>query len=471
MTEKLSITELTSDGMGQGIIIKQDGSERKVRVPFTLPGDVVEVEVRRGKKRGTSLGIIKSFVEKSSNRVEPLCKHFASCGGCSFQHIAYADQLKMKEAHVRTLFGAAGQEVEEKNVPFYPILPSESTWKYRNKMEYSFSQNAKGEKFLGLIMSQTRGWVFNLEECHLVDPWFADVCREVRAWWDTVPLEAYWHGTNKGALRTLTLRHGITSGDRMLILTVSGNPDYAIKKHDLDSFVALIQKVAKLEPPAHLSIVLRIQQIAKGSPTQFYEMILSGPDFIREYVATGVGDKSLEFQISPQAFFQPNTRTASKLYAKALELAGITAESVVYDLYCGIGVFGMIATHTAKEVIGIELSPESAYDAKTNSERLELKNFKIYEGDVGKVLQEKKDELPHPDVVIVDPPRAGLDKAAISQVIGLAPKTIVYVSCNPATQVENIKVFQESGYKIKAIQPVDQFPHTPHVENIVICER
>ncbi len=463
--EIVTITELSEEGKGLGVLNNSDGTTRQVEVPFTLPGDVVEIELRRARRRKRGQGVITSFIEKSPLRVEPRCKHFASCGGCSFQHIAYQDQLTMKEKSVHDLFLPLKQE----STVFYPILASQSAWNYRNKMEYSFSQNARGEKFLGLILSGTRGWVFNLEECHLVDSWFATTVKEVSAWWEQSAITAYFHGADRGTLRTLTLRHGITSGDRMVILTVSGNPEFAIKKQELDSFVSLIQKVATPELPAHLSIVLRVQQIAKGQPTQFYEMILSGPDYIRETVS--VGSEQHEFRISPKAFFQPNTRTANNLYAKAIELADITAQSVVYDLYAGIGVFGMSLAHKAKEVVAIELAPDSAYDAKTNSQRLNLKNFTIYEGDVGKVLQEKQDELAKPDIVIVDPPRPGLDAKALLQIIALNPQTIVYVSCNPKTQVENIKVLLDAGYSLKAVQPVDQFPHTPHVENIAICIR
>lgn len=385
---------------------------------------------------------------------EPRCIHFGSCGGCISQNIAYESQLALKEKNIRDLF--------TEHECFHPIMPSTSLWNYRNKMEYSFSENTKGDKFLGLIIGKTRGHVFNLKECHLVDSWCVDALKAVYDWWNQTTLKAYWHGKNSGSLRTLTVRHGMTTGDRMVILTVSGNPDYAIKQHDLDTFVACIKEAVACE---HLSISLRIQQIAKGVPTQFYEMILSGPDYIRERIDT------LEFHVSPRAFFQPNTFTAAKLYKRALELASITKESVVYDLYCGIGIFGMCAARIAKEVIAIDLSPESAYDAKTNSERLGIKNFTIYEGDVAKVLAEKKELLPRPDVVIVDPPRPGLDAKAIALIGELNPQTIVYVSCNPVTQAENIKSFIEKGYRIIHVQPVDQFPHTAHVENIVVCVR
>jgi 23S rRNA (uracil1939-C5)-methyltransferase len=383
------------------------------------------------------------------NLVSPRCKHFCSCGGCTAQDIPYEEQLQRKEAFVRSLFP------NESEATFFPIMSSVDVWEYRNKMEFTFSQTSKGEQYLGLILKSSRGLVFNLEECFLTDAWFADTLASVRTWWRESGLHAYWHGKDKGSLRTLTLRRGITSGDRMAILTVSGNPDYALKQHHLDSFKKAIGE--------GVSIVLRIHQCIKGSPTQFYEMILQGPDHIREHI------HGLEFHISPSAFFQPNTKTAAKLYERALELAAIDNDAVVYDLYCGIGIFGMCAARYAKKVIGIELNRDAAYDAKVNSDRLQLANFTIYAGDVGKVLQEKGSELPRPDVVIVDPPRPGLDPKAIEQLVALKPKKILYVSCNPVTQAANLTKLEEHGYVIQYIQPVDQFPHTPHVENIVVC--
>ena len=466
--KRLTITKLTSKGIGSSCWKREDGSERQVEVPYTLPQEVVDVEVGRRRRKGALPGRLKNIVTPSPLRVIPRCIHFTSCGGCSLQHLLYEEQVMYKQAFVYGLFQTASFQTKEQlsASQFHPIVQSIDPWHYRNKMEYTFSQNRAGEKFLGLILAQSRGYVFHLQECHLVDSWFAKTVVAIRKWWQESTLSAYNYNDNSGSLRTLTLRHGITSGDRMVMITVSGNPDYALKQHDLNTLVELMKA---LFPDLQLSIVLRIQQIAKGSPTQFYEMMLFGPDYVREEVQ--IGQKKLEFHISPSAFFQPNTRTAEKLYARAIELAEITSDDVVYDLYCGIGVFGMCAAQVAKEVIAIELSREAAYDAKTNSQRLGITNFTIYPGDVAHVLKEKRDILPKADVVIVDPPRSGLTQDAIIEIMTILPKTIVYVSCNPVTQAENVLAFMQFGYSITHVQPVDQFPHTPHVENILICRR
>jgi 23S rRNA (uracil1939-C5)-methyltransferase len=313
-----------------------------------------------------------------------------------------------------------------------------------------------------LILDSSRGKVFNLTECHLVNSWFAEGVQAVRKWWKENELEAYHPYRNTGSLRTLTMREGQRTGDRMVFLTVSGNPEYALRKHHIESFVAYLRDA--IEPlDSELSIFLRIQQTAKGMTTNFYEMHLHGPDHIRETLH--VSGKPLTFKISPVAFFQPNTRQAEQLYSTALHLSGIPDNGIVFDLYCGTGTLGICAAQKAKQVIGIELSPEACLDAVANAKANGIDNIDIRCGSVSEVLQTIK---LHPDLVMVDPPRAGLDSKAIRLLIDLKPKMILYVSCNPVTQAENVAAFLEAGYQLKVIQPVDQFPHTTHVENIVI---
>lgn len=327
-------------------------------------------------------------------------------------------------------------------------------------MEFTFSNNAAGTKFLGLVMDSSRGRVLNLTECHLVNPWFVEGLTAVRKWWHESGLLAYRPPHDTGTLRTLILREGVTTGDRLAMLTVSGNPDYALKQHHLDSFVAFLREA--IEPNSQpLSIFLRIQQQMRGQPTQFYEMQLYGPDHIREQML------SLQFKISPSAFFQPNTRQAERLYARALEMAQIPENSVVYDLYCGTGTLALCASLSASQVFGVELSPESSLDARENAKANGRLNVNIITGDVGKVLAEQN--LPKPDLVMVDPPRSGLDPTAVKQLLALNCPKILYISCNSVTQAQNIGAL--IGYTLKAVQPVDQFPQTPHVENIALLER
>jgi 23S rRNA (uracil1939-C5)-methyltransferase len=467
---EVDIVKFSKKGNGIGYFERQDKEVWPVEVSFTLPGDRVCAQLMR-KRSGVYPSILEEIIHPSPERITPKCVHFGVCGGCRWQNLSYENQLKEKEQFVAGCFG----DLLTDSVDVYQIVPTDDPWNYRNKMEYSFSSDREGNHYLGLMMDKGKGKVVNLTECHLPNPWFIEAVKAVRAWWKESTLEAYHSFKNIGSLRTLTLREGMRTGDRMVNLTVSGNPDYALKKHDLEGFVAFVRDaVEPVDPDQRLSIFLTIQQIHKGSPTQFYEMHLYGADTIREvlYITTSTDSKpeALTFHISPAAFFQPNSFQAEKLYSLAMELAGISSEHVVYDLYCGTGTLGICAAKRAKQVVGVELSPESAHDARHNVVVNGLKNVAILTGAVRRMLGEIKQQgmHPDPDVVMVDPPRAGLDPHAIQQLIELSPPKILYVSCNPTTQVENIREFINHGYSLKAVQPVDQFPHTVHIENIVL---
>jgi 23S rRNA (uracil1939-C5)-methyltransferase len=344
-------------------------------------------------------------------------------------------------------------------------------------MEYSFSMDAAGNKYLGMVMDSSHGKVFHLTECHLTNEWFVDVVKAVRAWWHESGLDAYHMHRNTGSLRTLTVREGQRTGDRMVILTVSGNPDFALNKQQLERFAAFVRDIAEpTTPDSQISIFLRIHQIKKGSPTQMYEMLLHGADHIREVLHIQLNpelpSRAVTFQISPSAFFQPNTQQAEQLYNKALQLAKISYEDVVYDLYCGTGALGVCVAHAAKQVVGIELSPEAALDARTNATLNGCENLQILSGDVGKVLKTLPEQnLPSPDIVMVDPPRSGLSPQAIKDIIEAHPAKILYISCNPATQALNIADLVQQGYHLTTVQPIDQFPQTAHVENIALLIR
>ncbi len=473
---EVTIEKMSKSGYGIGTyenLANREAPLQPIEVPFTLPGDKVNVQVFP-KKKGMYQARLQQIITPSPLRIEPKCIHFGTCGGCRWQHIPYAQQLLFKELSVRKSFA----KLLESHVEFHPILPCDPPWQYRNKMEFSFSQDRDKNHYLGLMMNQSQGKVLNLQECHLVNPWMIDVLKAVRRWWSELNLEAYHMPTNRGSLRTLITREGMTTGDRMVKLTVSGNPDYALNKHQIESFKAFVREIAEpIDQEKTLSIFLRIQQVAKGSPTNFYEMHLHGRDHIREELE--IFDKvegsstRLKFMISPSAFFQPNTRQAQKLYSKAFQMANIPEGSVVYDLYCGAGALGLCAARRAKQVVGIELSPEASLDARTNATANKLDNVTILTGSVGDVLEQisSHQHFPNPDAVLVDPPRAGLDPDALKQILKLDAKIVVYISCNPETQAINIEELCSKGYRLKEVQPVDQFPQTVHIENIAILEK
>lgn len=331
---EVKIEETTEKGYGRGVFSSSEGKKKFVDIPFTTPGDVVSAKVVR-KRRSGYICQLAEVLEPSPNRIAPTCVHFGTCGGCSLQHISYEQELMQKEAYVRKCFASLPQA----GTLFYPILPSPRAWRYRNKMEFSFSQNRQKEKFLGLMKTLGKGKVLNLSECYLANEWFIEALNAVKAWWKSESdLEAYHPMKNIGALRSVTMREGLRTGDRLIMLTVSGNPEDALTKPQLDHFVtALCNSVTPEEGRGALSIFIRIQQVSKGRPTNFFEMLLYGPDAIREilYIHPFADrpPESLTFQISPTAFFQPNTFQAEQLYARILQMADITSDSVPVPQY------------------------------------------------------------------------------------------------------------------------------------------
>ncbi len=438
----------------------------KVEVIGGLPGD--ELSVRLGKKRrGKWRADLSTILHPSPLRVQPRCVHVPSCGGCTWQQMDYAAQLQEKQHRVKALFSPLlSPEVE-----CMPILACADPWRYRNKMEFSFSQNRAGEKFLGLIIAGSKGHVLNLTECHLVSEWYIQLLGNIRAWWESSGLGAY-RMNDTGTLRTLIVREGKRTGDKLVMLTVSGNPAYAIHQPQLKSFLAAVKASLPEEQWPRLSIFLRIQQLHKGSPTQFFEMHLHGPDHLLEKMSLAL-DRPLElsFKISPTSFFQPNTFQAEKLYSAALSMVSFPKKHVL-DLYAGTATLGMALAARAEKVTAIEINPHACFDAEANKELNGLSNLEILCGDVGKKLDDlrKRADFIAPDLVVVDPPRTGLDAAALSHLKALRPQEILYVSCNPETQAANIQELVLSGYRLVKLQPVDQFPHTPHIENIALLK-
>ncbi|MES2344837.1 MAG: 23S rRNA (uracil(1939)-C(5))-methyltransferase RlmD [Chlamydiota bacterium] len=432
----------------------------KVEVVGAVPGDHVLVELSR-KRKGWHTGFLREIICASALRVKPRCAHVPLCGGCSWQEIDYKEQLRFKEEIVKKIFPAVGDKLR-------PIIACDDPWHYRNKMEFSFSQNKAGERFLGLMLAQGRSHVFNLTECHLVSSWFSELLSSIRAWWEKSELTAY-RMNGEGTLRTLIVREGKRTQEKLVMLTVSGNPDYALTQKQIDDFAAVVESVI-----SDASIFLRIQQAIKGTATQFYEIHLRGKDYIKEelLIDTGRRKRALTFKISPTSFFQPNPTQAEKLYSAALQMVDLPPNAVVFDLYAGTSTLGMALSLEAEKVVSIELNPHAVFDAEEGAKMNGIENLSFHIGDVGKVLTEMRSlpDFKAPDLVIVDPPRAGLDPTALGHLIALQPNQILYISCNVATQAQNIEVLQQEGYTLIAMQPVDQFAHTPHIENIALLK-
>jgi 23S rRNA (uracil1939-C5)-methyltransferase len=443
VTVEIAFEKFNLKGYGVGRL--PDGKE--VEVPHAIVGDVALVDWKK-KKRPPQKGRLFEIVTPAPARVAPRCPHTRICGGCAWQEMAYEEQLKEKQRRVEKVY----------RFPVDPILPASSPFGYRNKMEFSFSQNRGGERFLGLMIAAAEPYVFNVKECHLGASWNAPLLDAVRKWWVASGIPAYSPHTDTGSLRYLTLRSGMRTGEKMAILNISNQVDCMPSQEQLDALVVAVRQV--VDP---ISLFLRIHETKKGTPTHFREVCLFGPDHITEKLELASG--TLDLKISPASFFQPNTFQAEKLYDIAL--AGIAPGSVVYDLYCGTGTLTLAASRNARRVVGVEISADAIRDAETNRLRNQITNVEFHQGDVGVWLG----RLPTPDVLILDPPRAGLDPAAIKHIQTLLPKQIVYISCNPLTQAANVEVLLQSGYRLTRLQPIDQFPHTYHIENIAFLER
>jgi 23S rRNA (uracil1939-C5)-methyltransferase len=379
--------------------------------------------------------------------------------------MGYAFQLSHKEARIRSLFAPYLTEGCLK-----PILRCDEPWSYRNKMEFSFSQNKADEQFLGLVIAGSKGHVMNLSECHLTSPWFVEVLKQVKRWWEKSGLRAYrLNGT--GSLRTLVVRESKRGKGKLVMLTVSGNPDYALNRLHLNSFIAAVQ--ATVEEKESLSVFLRIQQANRGSPTQFFEMHLAGPDHLLETLVIEYPKKrEYTFKISPTSFFQPNTLQAEKLYTEALKMV-MSQKKQVLDLYAGTATLGMAFASLAEKVTAIELNPHAVFDAEDNKKRNGVENLEVICGDVGKILEKQlqgRERVTY-DLVILDPPRTGLDEVAMKSLVEINSQEILYVSCNPVTQAANLQQLSQAGYQLVQLQPVDQFPHTPHIETIALLKK
>lgn len=463
----VSIEKLSSKGFGTGTIQKTPNSSKlKVIVPMTLPGEEVLAELGP-RRQGAYIGKLLEVTNPSLQRVPLRCQHAPVCGGCSLQQMDYEAQVAHKESCIKELFSFVSPDL------FSPLIPAKSPWYYRNKMEYTFSQDKAKTHFLGLMKAGAKGRVETILECHLCPSWFNKVLEKVRCWWENSTVLAYHPSSDNGSLRTLTIREGKNTSDKMVILTVSGRPEFALTKDQLAGFSASVKEVFDLESSESISLFLRIQQAIPGKVTQFYEMKLLGNDHIREKLTISVGDyvKDYQFIISPTAFFQPNTSQAEKIYSKALEVAGLKKRKCVLDLYAGTATLGIIFAPFADKVISIELNPYAVFDARSNKEINGLENLQVLQGDVTAVLtslQKQDPSMQNPDLVLIDPPRTGLDKDALEVIVRLRPKEIIYISCAPASQSRDCIKLLESGYEIVAIQPVDQFSHTIHVENIVL---
>jgi 23S rRNA (uracil1939-C5)-methyltransferase len=468
---EVSIQTIDAEGYGLGHLSILLTSQREVRdyrvlVRKAVPGDVAMVFVESVRSNRLE-GRIDSLVSPSKDRIKPRCPHFsetahsgAGCGGCTFQSLDYATQLTAKHQLVQRLLGAAGVDP----AMIQPVRGMESPWYYRNKMEFSFADDIKGSGVasLGLHPSGYKYDVLDLEACFLEAEWVAPYLGKVRAWARQRGIAAYRPNTNSGWLRTLTLREGKRTGERLVELTTAPGGS----REDAESFRALTEEFSRETGVAFHSVYWTQHVAERGKRTQMESEVLAGKASFLERMELPDGS-SLVFEIHPRAFFQPNTLQAERLYSLVVERAGLSGQHVL-DLYCGTGTIGLFLSKFAAHVTGIELQPDAVDNARRNAAANGIENVTFHVGDVGKVLAELKLEA---DVVVVDPPRSGLLPQAREMVDSTSATRLVYVSCNPQSLARDLAGFRKSGWRLLSVEPVDMFPHTYHIENVALLER
>lgn len=461
--ENVTIEDVAAEGM---TLTHIDG--RVVFVPFAVPGDVVDLQARRIKSRYAEAEIIR-MIHPSSQRVEPFCPHFGSCGGCRWQSLAYADQLYYKQRIVNETLHRIGQ-IELPDIS--PILPSQHIRAYRNKLEFSFCNRrwltrAQMESAitpddnggLGFHIPGAFDKVLDITFCGLMDDINNRIRNSVRRYAQTHGLPFYNVRTQQGLLRNLTLRTSKATGEVMVLLQVRME-DNAQK----EAINGLLCHIADTFPEVS-SLLYTDNHKCNDTIGDLDIVVFKGNPYIIEEM------EGLRFKVSPKSFYQTNSEQAYELYKVVRQLAKVSKNDHVYDLYTGTGTIANFLAHDAHSVIGIEYVPEAIDDAKENSLLNGINNTSFYAGDMKNVLNDSFMEAHgYPDVIVTDPPRAGMHPDVISTILRAAPERIVYVSCNPATQARDLTLMNEA-YKVITVQPVDMFPHTHHVENVVLLKR
>jgi len=439
--------------------------DKALFVPFTVPGDVVDVQITKSRAAFMEGKAIR-FEKKSDMRIEPKCEHFSICGGCKWQMLAYDEQLKAKQQQVLDNLQRLGDfEMPE----MMPILASEKQYYYRNKMEFTFTSrkwllenyskeldfNDLNMNGLGFHMPGMFDRILDIENCYLQKEPSNAIRLSVRKYAFDHDLTFYHQREQTGFLRNLIIRTSST-GDLMVILVVGENQPEILKP-----MLAHIDQ----EFPQITSLMYVVNEKKNTIITDLPIELYSGNPFLMEEM------EGVKFKVGPVSFYQTNSLQAYEMYKIAREFAGLTGEELVYDLYTGTGTIANFVARNAKKVVGIEYVPEAIDDAKANSELNKIDNTVFYAGDMAKVLNHDFIKANgKPNVVITDPPRSGMHEKVINQLLNAAPERIVYISCNPATQARDITLMKEK-YKVTKIQPIDMFPQTHHVENIVLMER
>ena len=415
-----------------------------------LPGDTVRARVTKV-KRSHAEAVTVEVVEPSAQRVDAPCVHYPACGGCRFQDLAYEAQLEAKQEQVREALRRIGGIAEP---PVEPIVPAESQFFYRNKLEYSFTATPEGPA-LGFHRAGRWDEVLEIDKCWLTTDLGNAIRNAVRDWAREESLEAYDQAEHTGYLRHLVVREGRNTGQVLVQLVTAAG-----ERFDRDELVDVLRRFPEVR-----SIHWAVNE-TPAEVTNLPTTLLWGDEAIEEELC------GLRYRVRPNAFLQTNTAMAERLYGLVGEFAGLSGGETVYDLYCGIGTIGLTLASGALTVWGVDVSEESIACAIENADLNGVTNAAFFAGETADSLAELSERAGPPDIAVVDPPRAGLSSKAVRRLGRLETPTIVYVSCNPTTLAGNVKELAASWcYRLERVRPVDMFPHTPHVESVSLLTR
>ena len=463
--ENVEIVDAGSEGMS---VAKPEG--RVIFIPFGVPGDVVDIEVFK-KKKNYLEGRIIDIKKPSEKRVTPVCQHFGLCGGCNWQQMDYQWQLYYKQKQVRDNFDRIGK-VEYPEMS--PILGCERQYFYRNKLEYAFSNRkwltdgapsgTYGEddcKGLGFHLPQLFDRVVDVEQCHLQADPSNDIRLFVRQFTKDHRLSYYNVRQHEGLMRNLVIRCN-AKGEFMVIIVINEENDCI--RHEL---IPALEKHFPQIVSLLLIINNKFNDVINDLP---FECLKGDPYLIETMASPRPGFPDLKFRIGPVSFFQTNVYQAERLYHAAFDLAEVKGDELMYDLYTGTGTIAQYFSRFVKRVVGIEYVEEAIADAKVNAGINGIDNCTFYAGDMAKIFTDEFITANgKPDFIVTDPPRAGMAEKVVEQLLKIRAPKMVYVRCNPATQARDLQLLSVA-YDIKAVQPVDMFPHTQHVENITLLE-
>lgn len=459
--ENITITDIAAEGK---CIARID--DMVVFVPFVVPGDVVDLQVRRKKHHYCEAEVIR-FIKYSDVRTEPMCEHFGVCGGCKWQNLPYSEQLKAKQKQVFDQLTRIGKiELPE----FREILGSVKTSEYRNKLEFGCcnkrwltrEQVASGFKYdnmngIGFHITGAFDKILPIEKCWLMDDLHNRIRNAIRDYAYETGMTFFDLRAQHGLLRDIMIRNSNT-GEWMVLIQFHYD-----EEGDEQRALSLLQHIAEKFPEI-TSLLYVDNQKCNDTFGDLDLSVYKGNDHIYEEM------ENLRFKVGPKSFYQTNTEQAYHLYSVARDFAQLSGNELVYDLYTGTGTIANFVAKKARKVIGIEYVPEAIEDAKVNSKINGIDNTLFYAGDMKDILNDTFiSQHGRPDVIITDPPRAGMHPDVVATILRTHPKRIVYVSCNPATQARDLALL-DIAYAVKEVQPVDMFPHTPHVENVVLLE-